>query len=295
MRVVLFGHKGQLGASILNRFASAFEWICPERTQLEGDLSNPGAVAEYLRYLSPDAIVNAAAFTAVDKARQYYKDAETVNALAPAAMARVAAHCNAYFIHFSTDYVFDGSGRQPWSEADVPAPINAYGKTKALGEKLVIQEDGSSIILRLSWLHAGHHRNFVTAICEQLKKGRNISVVDDQWGSPTAASDVAQIVEKLLICYKEGNALNGIFHFANDGYCSRYDCACEIIRQLQKAGVPWSFNRDIQIAKTADFPSSEPRPLNCRLNTKKINERLKIAPRSWQEALGATLVQYQEN
>lgn len=295
MKVVLFGSRGQVGDCILKHFSDAFEWICPERTSPGGDLLNPEAIGRYLCFLSPEAIVNAAAFTAVDNAREFYAEAKTINALAPREMARVASALGAYFIHLSTDYVFDGRGKEPWSEGNKVSPINAYGKTKALGEKLVLEQRATSVILRLSWLHAAYHKNFVTAICERLQKGADIRVVNDQWGSPTAALDVAEVIVKLLNRYKQGKSLNGIYHFANYGYCSRYDCALEIIHQLQFAEVPWSFNRNIHVAKTTDFGNTELRPLNCRLNTKKLYDELEITPHTWQDALGTTLIQYQKN
>lgn len=289
MRVMLFGQSGQVGEAILKIERNDIEWVCPERSLAEGDLLYPCAVSRFLKEVKPQAIVNAAAFTAVDKAQSDFEKAQIINAEAPKVMARTAADIGAYFIHLSTDYVFNGSGCRPWSEEDIAEPINAYGLTKLFGERAVLKENNSALILRLSWLHAPGHKNFVTAICERLKIQQEIIVVDDQWGSPTAANDAAEVILKILSRFQEGRALTGLYHFANSGFCSRFQCAQEMIRQLQKSGISWAFDKKLTAAKTNDFFQAQPRPLNCRLNTEKLCRELKIAPRPWQEALGATL------
>lgn len=289
MKVVLFGQSGQVGEAILKTERNDIEWVCPERSLAEGDLLYPCAVSRFLKEVKPQAIVNAAAFTAVDKAQSDFEKAQIINAEAPKVMARTAADIGAYFIHLSTDYVFNGSGCRPWSEEDIAEPINAYGLTKLFGERAVLKENNSALILRLSWLHAPGHKNFVTAICERLKIQQEIIVVDDQWGSPTAANDAAEVILKILSRFLEGRALTGLYHFANSGFCSRFQCAQEMIRQLQKSGIFWAFDKKLTAAKTNDFFQAQSRPLNCRLNTEKLCRELKIAPRPWQEALGATL------
>ena len=292
MKVVLFGQSGQVGEAVLRQFGEHFDWICPDRRTRQGDLLSPEAIYEYLCRIKSDAIVNAAAFTAVDKAGQFHKDAEIINANSVLSMARAARETGTYLLHLITDYVFDGSGTRAWKEEDRVNPINAYGKTKALAEKWIAQQTAEATVLRLSWLHAPGHKNFVTAICDRLKNDEVLRVVDDQWGSPTVAADVADVIGKFLNSYKHGKILRGIYHFANAGFCSRYQCALEILKRLQTAEVPWAFGKKIEPVKTADYPLSEPRPLNCRLNTQKIRRELKIAPRSWQQALDATLNSY---
>ncbi len=291
MRVALFGQTGQVGEALLEWFPKV-QWICADRNRAGGDLREPEKVYQWLLDTRPNAIVNAAAFTAVDRVPENYDEAMTVNARAPAVMARAAKALGAYFIHLSTDYVFDGSGVKPWEPDDKVCPINAYGKTKAEAEKRIAEETDFFTILRLSWLHAPGHVNFVTSFCKRLQTQSEVSVVDDQWGSPTAAEDVASVIERLLQNFQNQCPVIGIVHFANVGFCSRYECACEIVDQLQKLGVSWSQGKRVLRAKTSDFPAMEPRPCNCRLSTAEFTKKLSFTPRSWQEALRETLTQY---
>lgn len=291
MKVALFGQTGQVGEALLEGCPKV-QWIYVDRNRAGGDLCEPEEVYQWLLDTRPDAIVNAAAFTAVDRVPENYDEAMTVNVRAPAAMARAAKALGAYFIHLSTDYVFDGSGVKPWEPGDKVCPINAYGQTKAEAEKRIAGETDLFTILRLSWLHAPGHVNFVTSFCKRLQTQSEVSVVDDQWGCPTAAEDVASVIERLLQNFQNQCPVFGIAHFANAGFCSRYECACEIVDQLQKLGVSWSQGKSVLRAKTTDFPSMEPRPRNCRLSTEQLCKKLNLAPRSWQEALRETLTQY---
>ncbi len=292
MKVVLYGQSGQVGEAILKKIKNDFEWQLPARTSPEGDFSCPEKLAAFLFQEKPDAVINAAAFTAVDEASRRFDEALTINATAPGIIARTCSQIGAYFIHLSTDYVFDGKGDSPWRESDKTSPVNAYGLTKLRGEEEVLAQAPDSLILRLSWLHAANHSNFITAFCRRLQTQSVVSVVDDQFGSPTAADDVADVIGKILFLKQEGIVLSGIYHFANSGFCSRFECAEEILRQLQSAGISWTFDKTLKRAKTTDFPAMDPRPLNCRLDTQKLSHAIKIAPRTWQEALGATLRQY---
>lgn len=291
MKVALFGQTGQVGEALLEGCPKV-QWICADRNRAGGDLREPEKVYQWLLDTRPDAIVNAAAFTAVDRVPENYDEAMTVNARAPAAMARAAKALGAYFIHLSTDYVFDGSGVKPWEPGDKVCPINAYGKTKAEAEKRIAEETDFFTILRLSWLHAPGHVNFVTSFCKRLQTQSEVSVVDDQWGSPTSAEDVASVIERLLQNFQNRCPVFGITHFANAGFCSRYECACEIVRQLQKSAVSWARDKRVLRAKTTDFSSMEPRPSNCRLDTAELCKKLNLAPRTWPEALRETLTQY---
>ena len=291
MKVALFGQTGQVGEALLSRCPKV-QWLRADRQREGGDLREPEKVYQWLLDTRPDAIVNAAAFTAVDRVPENYDEAMTVNARAPAAMARAAKALGAYFIHLSTDYVFDGSGVKPWEPDDKVCPINAYGKTKAEAEKRIAEETDFFTILRLSWLHAPGHVNFVTSFCKRLQTQSEVSVVDDQWGSPTAAEDVAPVIERLLQNFQNQCPVFGIVHFANAGFCSRYECACEIVDQLQKLGVSWSQGKRVLRAKTTDFSSMEPRPSNCRLDTAELCKKLNLTPRTWQEALVKTMSPY---
>ena len=182
MKVALFGQTGQVGEALLEGCPKV-QWIYVDRNRAGGDLCEPEEVYQWLLDTRPDAIVNAAAFTAVDRVPENYDEAMTVNVRAPAAMARAAKALGAYFIHLSTDYVFDGSGVKPWEPGDKVCPINAYGQTKAEAEKRIAGETDLFTILRLSWLHAPGHVNFVTSFCKRLQTQSEVSVVDDQWGS----------------------------------------------------------------------------------------------------------------
>ena len=295
MKVVLYGCTGQVGEALLNAFADEFQWVLPRRDSSDGDLLNPEGIYTYLLEESPQAIVNAAAYTDVDGAEARTYEATVVNAFSPRAMALAAKKTGAYFVHLSTDYVFNGQGNRPWQENDPVSPINAYGRTKAEGEAAVFKSNPNCAVLRLSWLHAARHKNFVTALLNRLTDQRNISVVDDQWGAPTAAADVANVVAQMLVSHRQGVSLNGIYHFSNSGFCSRYDCAQAVLQWLRENRVQWADKCSLKRIKTADLQSLASRPLNCRLDSNKLQRALKIAPRSWQAALGATLEQCKRN
>jgi len=217
-----------------------------------------------------DAIVNCAAYTNVDGAEKEAELAYQVNAEAVGRLGAVAKDADKWLLHISTDFVFDGRLNRPYIETDVPNPVNVYGKTKLAGERLLGESGCRHCILRLEWTYGFAGNNFVTKIIRRAKADRNLKVVDDQVGSPTATTEVAKVICKLLSKRPEG-----IFHFASAGYVSRFEVAKFIFDKL-------SMDVNLLPCKTSDIVSAAQRPLNSRFDCSKIMALLNEAIRPWQ-------------
>ena len=227
---------------------------------------------------SADAVINCAAYTNVDKAESQRagKKAFAVNAEAVGRLGQEIARQKKWLLHISTDFVFDGEKQSPYTETDTPNPINAYGKTKLKGEEFLAQTDCRHCILRIQWTYGAAGPNFVTKIRQRAQQDRSLQVVDDQVGSPTATVEVAKIITLLTSIQPEG-----IFHFAANGYASRYQVARFICDHLG----PESAGIDLKPCKTADFAAPAKRPLNSRFDCGKITRLLDYQPAEWQKPL----------
>jgi dTDP-4-dehydrorhamnose reductase len=296
-RVLIVGASGQLGLE-LQRARIPADWtlICPTRDQL--DLTDTRGVAPAVAALAPDAIINAAAYTGVDKAESEPDAAFALNRDGPAALARAtgapaprrhapvlagaAPVLQLPLVHVSTDYVFSGDKPTPYVETDAMAPTSVYGRSKAEGEALVLAAHPHAAIVRSSWVYSPHRANFVKTMLRLGETRDEVSVVADQIGRPTAAADLATaciaITQRLLA----GDAVaQGVFHYAGAGDTSWAEFAEAIFAEAALRGrVPVRVKR----ITTAEFPTPARRPANSRLDTSKI-ERLGITPRPWREAL----------
>lgn len=275
VNLLLFGGSGQVGVEI--RRLSVVSW--PGRD--EADLSIPGSCAKVIEKIRPDAIINAAAYTAVDRAESEFQLAWSINADAPAEMARTAADLKIPFLHVSTDYVFDGSGAGSWSENDVPAPLNVYGRTKLAGEEAVQAVGGIHAIVRSSWVISEYGDNFVWKIF-RLAKGRAfLEVVDDQIGGPTPAADLAAVMLRITNSLI-GGARGGLYHFSGAPDASWADLAKEIV-----AGV--GLTTKIRCVRTPDRPTLARRPLNSRLDCGKLQRDFGVSRPDWRVGLNKIL------
>jgi dTDP-4-dehydrorhamnose reductase len=241
--------------------------------------------------VSPNVIVNAAAYTAVDNAEIEPAIARTVNAEAPGVMAREAEKAGAWMIHYSTDYVYDGSGTNAWREDDVPTPLSVYGATKLAGDDAIRASGCRHLIFRTCWVFADRGKNFVTAILQKARECERLDVVDDQIGAPTSAELVANVTARALRVLSEGQeraAVRGLYHLAPQGYTSRYGCAVYVIDAARSAGVPLKV-RVIARASTTPDPAKARRPHNSRLDTTKLQTTFGVQLPHWQQGLERAL------
>ena len=214
MNILLFGKRGQVGWE-LQRSLSVLGDVTAldfDSTEHCGDFSNPAGVAETVRALRPDVIVNAAAHTAVDKAESEPDLARTLNATTPGAIAEEAAKLGSWLVHYSTDYVFDGSGSCPWLETDTPAPLSVYGRTKLEGEQLIAEACSRHLILRTSWVYAARGSNFAKTMLRLAQERERLTVIDDQWGAPTGADLLADVTAHAIRHLHKRPEDAGLYH-----------------------------------------------------------------------------------
>ncbi|MCW1933936.1 dTDP-4-dehydrorhamnose reductase [Pararhodobacter zhoushanensis] len=254
MRILVFGETGQVARALAPLLPK--DAVCLNRAQ--ADLLDPAACAAAIHSHAPDVVINAAAWTAVDKAEGEETDALTVNALAPGAMAAACASRGIPFLHVSTDYVFDGSGDAPWQTDAPTAPLNAYGRTKLAGEQAIRAAGGRAAILRTSWVFSTHGANFLKTMLRLSETRDALSIVDDQIGGPTPAEAIARALITMAEALFNGHP-GGTWHIAGTPFVSWADFAREIFaaadRSVTVTGIP-----------TADYPTPAPRPLNSRLD-----------------------------
>jgi dTDP-4-dehydrorhamnose reductase len=277
VRWLVTGSKGQLGTAFVRSLSARS--ACFEAHGRELDVSDRGKVDRAVAALAdrgPCLVLNAAAFTHVDRCEREPALAHRVNAEAPAMLAQACRIHGARLVHVSTDYVFDGTSQTPYTELDPPAPHSVYGRTKLEGERAVLEASDRFLVVRTSWIF-GRGRNFVAAILARASSGEELRVVDDQIGRPTCAADLA---EGMLGLLEAGAA--GLYHLANRGVASWWDVARAALDHAGFAGVP------IERVRTAELALSAPRPLYSVLDCAKA-ERCGVVLRSWRDALGAHL------
>lgn len=286
--IVLFGPDGQVGWELRRSLGPLGIVIALGRdaAQGHGDLSCPEAVAAGIRALRPDVVVNAAAYTAVDKAESEPGLARTVNTDAPGAMATACAEIGALLVHYSTDYVFDGSGEEPWTETDPTGPLNVYGLTKRDGEGKIRESGVDHLMLRTSWVHAHRGRNFVKTMLRLACERERITVVDDQFGAPTGADLIADITAHAIVACRRDRALAGTYHLCASGVATWFDVARFAISRAQAAcpELPWTVGA-IAPVESSSFPTPARRPSNSRLDTTKLVETFGVRLPDWTEGV----------
>ena len=257
-----------------------------------GDLTNLVGIRQTIRKIAPDIIVNAAAYTAVDKAESETELAYILNAQAPGALAQEAKQLNAWLIHYSTDYVFNGSDDQPHLETDVTDPLNVYGKTKLEGENNIIASGCSHLIFRTSWVYATNGNNFIKTILRLAQQRDKLTIVNDQIGSPTGAELIADITAYTLLSLKYQPEVPGVYHLVAKGYTSWYEFAKFILEHARRANFPLKIQSDALLPiASIDFPLPAERPLNSRLNTCKLEKTFDLNLPIWQTGVSRTLTE----
>jgi dTDP-4-dehydrorhamnose reductase len=286
MRLLVTGKNGQVGWELQRSLQCLGEVHAVDRAQF--DLARPDDLTTCLDQVSPDVIVNAAAYTAVDKAESEEDLATRVNGDAPGAIAQWAAEQGALFVHYSTDYVFDGSGSSPWRPADSPAPLSAYGRSKLAGERAVAEAGGDHLILRTSWVFASRGRNFLLTMLRLAEEREELRVVDDQWGAPTSARLIAdataQVVARSLAERREGSFLSETLHLTASGATTWHGFAAAIIDGARDAGRRVRAKSIVPIPSSA-YPTPARRPINSRLDCSRLDQRFGLALPNWQQGL----------
>ena len=293
MKILLFGKGGQVGWELQRSLAPLGQLIALDfdSAGLCGDFSNPAGLAETIRQLAPDVIVNAAAHTAVDKAESEPALARTINALAPGVLADEAQKLGAWLVHYSTDYVFNGSGDRPWLESDATAPLSVYGQTKLEGEQAVAR-GAKHLIFRTSWVYAARGANFAKTMLRLARERDQLKVISDQIGAPTGAELLADVTAHALRAVQTRPELAGLYHLAAGGETSWHGYAQFVVEHARRAGLPIRVNPEAIIAiPTRDYPTPAQRPLNSRLDTGKLQAAFGLSLPAWQSGVERMLAE----
>jgi dTDP-4-dehydrorhamnose reductase len=289
MRILLTGASGQVGGALRSTLSTIGTVVVLDRNRL--DLSLPGTIPSVLSEVAPDLIVNPAAYTAVDRAEDEAEIAYRVNAEAPRQIAAWAAARGIPLIHFSTDYVFDGSGEQPWREQGLAGPLSVYGASKLAGEVAIREAHASHLIVRTSWVYAAQGTNFLKAIVRLSRERSELRIVADQIGAPTPARVIARIVTPIIEqCRSDLPTrladVGGIVNVATSGETSWYGFGTAIVDRLRARGDRLKVERIVPI-RTQEYPAKARRPHNSRLDLTRLSRHFGIIPPSWEEALAA--------
>ncbi len=298
MKILLLGKNGQVGWELQRSLAPLGELIALDAHSQNhcGDLTDLIGLGKTLRELAPDVIVNAAAYTAVDKAESEPELAQAVNAKALAVLAQAAKASGAWLVHYSTDYVFDGSGDAPWLESDVALPLSAYGASKLAGEQAVIEAGCKHLIFRTSWVYASRGRNFAKTMMQLAQQRDHLKVINDQVGAPTGADLLADVTAHALRAAVQNTHLSGLYHLAAAGETTWHAYATYVIERARQAGVAIKVAQSgIQEVPSSAFPTPAQRPLNSRLSTNKICAAFNLSLPSWQDGVGRMLSEVLEN
>ncbi len=290
MKALLFGRDGQVGTALSARLPEvATEVVALGRAG--ADFEVEGALAAIVERVRPDVIINAAAYTAVDKAESEQVRALRINAGAVAELADAAKAVGARLVHYSTDYVFDGSGTTPWVETDATGPLNAYGASKLAGEMAIAATGAPHWVFRTSWVHAPGGNNFIAKILKAAQERDSLKVIDDQIGAPTSAALIAEVTVKALQSLSGARPLSdGIYHLQAAGKTSWHGYARFAINAARQRGFPIKVADDaIETVPTSAFVTPAKRPLNSRLATQKLRDGLGIDLPDWRDDVWPTL------
>ena len=300
MRILLLGKNGQLGWELQRSLSVLGELVALDRHGADGlcgDLGNLAGLRQTLRQLQPQVIVNAAAHTAVDKAESEPELAQALNALAPELLAKEAARCGAWLLHYSTDYVFDGGGNAPWRETDAPAPLSVYGRSKLEGEQRIAASGCQHLIFRTSWVYGARGGNFARTMLRLAQERDLLKVIDDQVGAPTGADLLADVSAHALRQALAPKGLarptpSGIYHLAAAGQTSWHGYARFVLQTAQAAGVALKVSPDaVEPISSSAYPTPARRPLNSRLDTTLLQNTFGLRLPHWQQGVARMLAE----
>jgi dTDP-4-dehydrorhamnose reductase len=288
MKLLLLGKDGQVGRQLHHVLQGRFEVVAIGRAEL--DLQDFSALDQALRIHCPDIIVNAAAYTAVDKAESDEAAASRINAGAVELLARHAERTGSLLVHYSTDYVFDGTKGAPYDESDLPNPQSAYGRTKLAGE-LAVQHSGCRfLVVRTSWVFSVHGGNFVKTILRLARERDSLDVVADQHGAPTSAELIADVTAQCLDASSQGRLDGGIYHLAAAGETTWHALACDVVRQAASCGMALKLRPDaIRAIPSQAYAAPATRPKNSRLDTAKLRFALGVELPHWRTGVSGVV------
>lgn len=276
-RLLLFGASGQVGWEVARLTKDAWDVVAPDEDAV--NFLRPESLREAVRGTDAEVIVNAAAYTAVDKAESESDVAHAVNAVAPGILAEEASRSGALLIHYSTDYVFDGNLRRPYTETDTPRPLSAYGRSKLEGERLVVAAGGRHVILRTSWVYGPRGANFLLTMLRRFREAESVRVVNDQRGAPTASHYVAEATRKLIEAAPD-RSRSGLYHVTAAGETTWHGFALAILKRCARARC-----REVVPIRTAEYPTAARRPAYSVLDSSRFARRFAFTLRPWEALL----------
>ena len=290
MNILLFGKNGQVGWELQRALAPLGRVVALDRnsTEYAGDLTDLDGIAATIKALAPDVIVNAAAYTAVDKAEADAALADCINHQAVAVMAQAAKPLGALLVHYSTDYVFDGSGDAAWVETDATAPLSVYGQSKLAGENAILASGCAHLIFRTSWVYAARGSNFAKTMLRLAAERDQLNVISDQIGAPTGAELISDVTAHAIRAALNNPALGGVYHLAAAGETSWHGYAQFVIDTARAQGLAFKVNA-IHPIPTTQYPTPATRPLNSRLNTEKLAAAFGLHLPDWQTGVARML------
>jgi dTDP-4-dehydrorhamnose reductase len=296
MKILLFGKNGQVGWELQRSLAPLGTLVALDRNSTDfcGDLSDLDGIRNTVIAVDPDIIVNAAAYTAVDKAEAEPELAHLINSTAPAVMAEMAQKLDALLVHYSTDYVFNGAGDLAWGEDSTVAPLNEYGRSKLSGELAIIKSRCNYLIFRTSWVYAVRGNNFIKTILRLARTQSQLNVINDQFGAPTGADLIADVSAQVIaVCHDK--PVREIYHLAASGVTTWYEYAKFIINfAVQKQQVLQVSQDNVTSVTSAAFKTAAVRPFNSRLNTNKLSQTFKLQSPAWQIGVQRALTELLE-
>lgn len=292
MKILLLGKNGQVGWELQRALATLGRLIALDRHHHSfcGDLANPQGLVQTIRQLAPNVIVNAAAFTAVDMAESQPELAFLINKETVAVLAQEMAALGGWFIHYSTDYVFNGYGTTPWQETDQTQPLNVYGKSKLAGEESIINSGCKHLIFRTSWVYGRRGNNFIKSILKLANEREILNIVADQIGSPSGAELIADVSAHAIRMCLQKPELSGLYHLAASGEVSWHGYTHFIVETAKSLGHPLQVSEIKPISSEA-YPRPAIRPLNSRLNTTKLTKAFSIFLPEWKLGVERVLVE----
>jgi dTDP-4-dehydrorhamnose reductase len=295
MKILLLGKNGQVGWELQRALTPLGNVVALDRHSTEycGDLANLDGLRNTVREIKPDVIVNAAAYTAVDKAETDQATAQLINADAVQVLAEEAATLDAWLIHYSTDYVFDGTGDTPWTENSPVSPVNSYGASKLAGEHAITASGCKHLIFRTSWVYGARGNNFAKTMLRLAKDRESLNVIVDQIGAPTGAELLADVVVHAILKAQADNRVSGIYHLASAGEISWHGYAQFVIDLAKVEGEALAVKAVLPIPTTA-YPTPAARPLNSRMDTQKLRDTFSLHLPDWQSGVTRMLMEILE-
>lgn len=283
--ILVFGKDGQVSNALKDLLGERGVYLGID----EADFTDTDACVSHIKHIQPSAVINAVAYTQVDKAEEQEELATLINADTPIALARACKELDIPFVHYSTDYVFDGKGDMPFTEDQKTAPLNAYGRGKEASEQGIEQAGGKYLIFRTSWVFDAHGANFFNTMLRLAAERATLNIVGDQIGAPSYAPDLAEAtVQALIEASHEHEFPSGIYHMCNDGETSWHGFACNIFQQAQEAGIALKIKEAEAIA-SSEYPTPAARPYNSRLNCSKLQDVFDVTLPSWDNAVSRAI------